>query len=138
VFLGIESFNQAQLERFRKNISVRRNIKAVITLFKLRINVITSVILADAYTTLGELIAHFYVLYRLRKRYFAGSDCRISVNKQVDVYRGSDIYREYKANGLLTTDHYLVGYHYRLKWGTRLRLRLLSLEEKIETIFHET
>jgi len=42
VFLGIESFNQAQLERFRKNISVRRNIRA--------------------------LIAHFYVLYRPDRR----------------------------------------------------------------------
>jgi len=135
VFLGIESFNEAQLIRYNKGISVYKNIKSLITLYKLKIDVITSVILADAHTTLIELLQHFYILYRLRKRYFNSSYCRISINNSIEVYRGSDIYRQYKTNGLLETDDYMHGYHYRLKFWTRWRLKLLDFEEKLGKAF---
>lgn len=135
VFLGIESFNAAQLKRFNKRISVYKNIKSLITLYKLKIDVIASVILADAYTTLTELLEHFYLLYRLRKRYFNSTYCQISVNKQIEVYRGSDIYRQYKASGLLKTDNYLQGYEYHLKFWTKLRLKILVFEEKLGKAF---
>lgn len=131
VFLGIESFNAAQLKRFNKKISVYKNIKSLITLYKLKIDVIASVILADAYTTLTELLEQFYLLYRLRNRYFNSAYCQISVNKQIEVYRGSDIYKQYKANGFLKTDHYLQGYAYHMKFWTKLRLKILVFEEKI-------
>ena len=135
VFLGIESFNKAQLERFNKKITVYRNLKALITLYKLKIDVITAVILADAYTTLTELLEHFYLLYQLRKRYFNSDYCRISVNKQIEVYRGSMLYKQYKTNDLLTTDNYMDGCNYRLRFWTNLRLKLLEFEEKLGKAF---
>ncbi|HGY55757.1 MAG TPA: radical SAM protein [Caldithrix abyssi] len=129
VFLGLESFDEKQLQRMNKRISVRQNLKAVITLYKLKIDVIASVILADAYTKLWDLLLQFTILYILRKRYFNSEHSKISVNKKLEVYRGSPVYQEYKRKGILTKDHYLTGCDYKLKFWTNLRLKMLSLEE---------
>jgi len=131
VFLGLESMDQKQLQRFQKGISVRQNLKAIITLNKLNIPVIASVILADAFTTLKDLLKQFIFLYELRKRYFKSKFCQISVNKKLEVYRGSANYRGYKMSGLLTRDHYLHGIDYKLNFWTDLRLKVFELEEKL-------
>jgi anaerobic magnesium-protoporphyrin IX monomethyl ester cyclase len=128
VFLGLESFDEKQLQRFGKRVSVRQNLKALITLYQLRIDVIASVILADAYTTLGDLVKQFIFLFELRRRYFNSQNCQISVNKKIELYRGSAIYKDYKKKGLLTKDHYLKEYKYKLKFWTHIRLNLFSLE----------
>jgi len=130
VFLGLESFDEKQLKRMNKRISVRQNLKAVITLYKLKIDVIASVILADAFTTLWDLLLQFTILYILRKRYFNSENSKISVNKKLDVYRGSSVYREYKSKGLLTRDDYFTGCDYKLKFWTNLRLKMLTAEEE--------
>jgi anaerobic magnesium-protoporphyrin IX monomethyl ester cyclase len=129
VFLGLESFDEKQLKRFKKNITVRQNLKAVIRLYKLQIDVIASVILADAYTTLWDLLNQFVILFALKQKYFNSNRCKISVNHKMDVYRGSSIYHEYKSKKLLTRDHYLKGIDYNLKIWTSIRLRILKFEE---------
>jgi radical SAM superfamily enzyme YgiQ (UPF0313 family) len=131
VFLGLESFDQKQLERFRKRVSVRQNLKALITLYQLKIDVVASVILADAYTTIWDMVKQFIFLFELRRRYFNSPQCQISVNQKIEVYRGSAIYSEYKELGLLTTDYYLKGYDYKLKFWTGFRLKLFELETKL-------
>lgn len=131
VFIGLESFDEKQLQRYRKRISPRQNLKAVITLYRLKIDVLASVILADAFTSLLDVVKQFVVLYELRRRYFKSQQCQISVNRRIEIYRGSKIYQEYRARGILTQDHYLHGYAYRLKFLTNLRLKLFDLEIKI-------
>ncbi len=128
VFLGLESFNQKQLERLQKGISIRQNLKALITLYRLHIDVIASVILADAFTPVREVIDQFFILVKLRRRYFNSKKCQISINQKIEIYRGSLIYQQYKQQGLLSRDHYLDGYDYHLKLGTYLRLKLFDLE----------
>jgi anaerobic magnesium-protoporphyrin IX monomethyl ester cyclase len=128
VFIGLESFDDKQLQRFRKNISVRQNLKALIILYQLKIDVLASVILADAFTSLMDVVKQFVVLYELRRRYFNSPQCQISVNRRIEIYRGSTIYEEYRSGGILTRDHYLQGYSYRLKFLTGLRLTLFDLE----------
>ncbi len=131
VFLGLESFDPRQLERYQKGISVRQNLRALRILKNRKIDVIASVILADAYTTLFDLLKQFAILFQLTRRYFNSKNCQISVNKKLEVYRGSKVYEEYKAKGLLTKDHYLQGYDFKLKPLTDCRLKLLTMEEHI-------
>ena len=131
VFLGLESFDPKQLQRYRKGITVRQNLKAVITLYNLKIDVIASVILADAYTTLWDLLKQFVIIFELRRRYFNSPNCQISVNKKLEIYRGSSVYQDYKANGLLTKDNYFEGYDFKLKLWTDIRLKLFTLEENL-------
>ena len=134
VFLGLESFDEKQLQRFKKRISVRQNLKAVITLYRLKIDVIASVILADAFTTLREVVKQFMILFELRRRYFNSNQCQISVNEKIEVYPGSFIYQEYKKSGLLIRDHYLQGYDYRLRFFTAIRLKLFQFEARLSRI----
>ncbi|MEJ2543346.1 MAG: radical SAM protein [Calditrichaceae bacterium] len=136
VFLGLESFDEKQLKRFNKNISVRQNLKAVIRLYQLKIDVIASVIFADAYTTLWDLLNQFVVIFELKRKYFNSKHCQISINKKMEIYRGSSIYYEYKSKGILIEDHYLNGIKYRLKPWTYLRLRILTLEELLASIIY--
>jgi radical SAM superfamily enzyme YgiQ (UPF0313 family) len=131
VFLGLESFDEAQLDRYKKGISLRQNLKAIITLYQLKIDVIASVILADAYTTVMDLLKQFFTLFILRGRYFNSKHCQISINKKLEIYPGSAVYQEYKSKGLLTIDHYLHGYDFKLKFLTDLRLKLFTLEENL-------
>jgi anaerobic magnesium-protoporphyrin IX monomethyl ester cyclase len=130
VFLGLESFDDRQLKRFKKGISVRQNFRALITLYQLKIDVLASVILADAYTTLWDLVQQFITLFELRRRYFNSNKCQISVNNKLEIYRGSAVYREYKCKGLLTTDHYLEGNDYKINFWTNIRLKMFELEGK--------
>lgn len=134
VFLGLESFDAKQLSRYNKNISVRQNLKAVITLYKLKIDVIASLILADAYTTLWDLLNQFVVLFQMKKKYFNSKHCQISINKKMEIYKGSNVYKEYLRNGLLTKDHYIYGVDYNLRFWTKFRLRILGLEEFISRV----
>ena len=134
VFLGLESFDPKQLKRYQKGISVRQNLKALRILKNEKIDIIASVILADAYTTLFDLLKQFAALYQLTRRYFNSKNCQISVNKKLEVYRGSKVYQEYRAKGLLSKDHYLEGYDFNLKLLTNWRLKLLTVEEKIGQI----
>ena len=134
VFLGLESFDEKQLQRFKKRISVRQNLKAVITLYHLKIDVIASVILADAFTTLGDVVRQFIMLFELKRRYFNSRQCQISVNEKIEIYPGSFIYQEYKKLGLLTRDHYLLGYDYRLRFFTAIRLKLFQFEARLSRI----
>jgi len=131
VFLGLESFNQKQLDRLQKGVSIRQNLKALITLYRLEIDVIASVILSDAFTSLREVIDQFFILVQLRRRYFNSRRCQISINQKIEIYRGSLIYQQYKQQGLLSRDHYLDGYDYHLKLGTYLRLKLFDLEASL-------
>ncbi len=129
VFLGVESFDQTQLDRFNKGTTVRQNLRAIILLKQLQIDSIVSVILADAFTRLRDLVTQFFTLFRIRRRYFNSQECRISINEQLEIYRGSALYPQYKQAGLLTRDDWLTGYRYRLKPMTALRLRLAILEK---------
>ena len=131
VFLGLESFDEKQIKRYNKNISVRQNMKAVIILYKMKIDVIASVILADAYTTIWDLLNQFVTLFTLKRKYFNSNRCRISVNKKMEIYRGSSVYSEYKSKGILTKDHYLNGIEYNLDIWTNLRLKMLTVEEQL-------
>ena len=131
VFLGIESFDQNQLDRFGKGTTVRQNLKALITLKRLKIDCIVSVILADAYTRLRDLIKQYFVLFMVQKKYFTSKNCKISINERLELYRGSLSYRQYKQAGLLTSDHWYDGYDFRLKKMTAGRLKLARLENKI-------
>ncbi len=131
VFLGVESFDQDQLNRFGKGTTVRQNLKALITLKRLKIDCIVSVILADAYTRLRDLIKQYFVLFMVQKKYFNSKNCRISINERLELYRGSLSYRQYKQAGLLTSDHWYDGYDFRLKKLTAWRLKLARLENKI-------
>jgi radical SAM superfamily enzyme YgiQ (UPF0313 family) len=130
VFLGLESFDERQLKRFRKRISVRQNLKALITLYQLKIDVVASVILADAYTTIGDIVKQFLILFELKRRYFNSPSCQISINQCIEVYPGSAVYSEYQQQGLLTADDYMGKYKYRLKFWTRFRLKLFTLESR--------
>jgi radical SAM superfamily enzyme YgiQ (UPF0313 family) len=131
VFLGLESFDPKQLERYQKGISVRQNLRALHILKGEKVDVIASVILADAYTTLFDLLKQFAVLFQLTRRYFNSKECQISVNKKLEVYRGSKVYKEYKEKSLLTRDNYLEGYDFKLKPLTHWRLKVLTMEERI-------
>jgi radical SAM superfamily enzyme YgiQ (UPF0313 family) len=131
VFLGLESFDPKQLERYQKGISVRQNLRALHILKGEKVDVIASVILADAYTTLFDLLKQFAVLFQLTRRYFNSKECQISVNKKLEVYRGSKVYKEYKEKSLLTRDNYLEGYDFKLKLLTHWRLKVLTMEERI-------
>ena len=134
VFLGLESFDPKHQEIYKKRISVRQNFKAIIILYQLKIDVIASVILANAYTTLLDLIKQFITLYEIKGRYFNSPYCKISMNKKLILYRGSAAYQEYKKKGLLTKDNYLEGYEYRIKFWTNFRLILFDIETKISRL----
>jgi hypothetical protein len=92
------------------------------------------VILADAYTGLWDLLQQFMLLFQLRRKYFNSRKCQISINKKMDVYRGTAVYAQYKQAGILTRDDYLQGYDYRLKLLTRWRLGLYDLEERLNRL----
>ncbi len=134
VFLGLESFDEKQLKRFNKGISVRQNLRALRILYQLEIDVIASVILADAYTTFFDLLKQFAVLFQLTRRYFHSKKCQISINKKLEVYKGGNVYKHYKSEGILTKDNYLDGYDYNLKVLTNLRLKMLVVEEGLSRI----
>ncbi len=129
VFLGIESFDPKQLKRFNKNITLRQNLKSLILLHRLGIDVTVSIILADAYTGFWDLIKQFVFLFELKNRYFNSPQCKISVNKKLEVYRGSPVYQEYKAKGLIKKDNYLGIITYRMKFWTTIRIFLYNIEE---------
>jgi anaerobic magnesium-protoporphyrin IX monomethyl ester cyclase len=131
VFLGIESFDQDHLDRFGKGTTVRQNLKAIIRLKQMKIDCIISLILADAFTRLRTLIKQYYVLFIMQRKFFNSSNCKISINERLELYRGSDLYRQYKQAGLLTRDHWLDGYNFRLKRLTAWRLYMARLEKKI-------
>jgi len=131
VFLGLESFVDTQLQQYKKGISARQNFRALNLLHQLKIDVIASVILTNAYTTLWDLIKQFIILFELKQRYFNSPNCRISINKKLEVYKGSAVYHEYNAKGILIKDDYLRGYDYRLKFWTGFRLALDTAEEKL-------
>lgn len=135
IFLGIESFDQDQLDRFGKGTTVRQNVRALILLKQMKIDCIVSVILADAFTGLFTLIKQFFILFRLQQRYFYSRNCKISINEKLELYRGSCIYQHYKNAGLLTCDHWFHGYKYRVKLLTALRLKLVRLEKQIYNHF---
>jgi radical SAM superfamily enzyme YgiQ (UPF0313 family) len=134
VFLGIESFDQAHLNRFNKDTTVYQNLKAIIILYQLRIEFIISIILADAFTTLRDMMTQFYVLYKIQRRYFFNRNCRLSINQKLEIYRGSTLYEQYKALGLLYKDDWYEGYDYKLKPFTQLRLDIINLENKISNL----
>ena len=50
------------------------------------------------------------------------------MNNKLEVYRGSAVYLEYKSKGLLTRDHYMEDYAYKLNFWTNFRLKLFELE----------
>ena len=131
IFLGIESFDQDLLNRFRKGTTVRQNLKAIILLKQLKIDCIISVILADAYTGLRTLIKQFFILFLIKQRYINSRNCKISINEKLEIYRGSLLYQHYKNAGLLTRDHWLNGYEYQLKILTSLRLKLARVERQL-------
>jgi radical SAM superfamily enzyme YgiQ (UPF0313 family) len=134
VFLGLESFDEKHQRIYRKKISIRQNLKSLITLYQLKIDVVASVILANADTTLLDLIKQFIVLYELKERYFNSPKCQISINNKLEIYKGSAIYREYKRRGILTRDDYLEGYDYKLKTLTNIRLKLFTLETNLSRL----
>ena len=131
VFLGLESMDAKQLQRYGKRVSVRQNLKAIIILNKFHVAVIASVILADAFTSLKDLLRQFIFLFELRRRYFKSKNCRISVNKKLEIYRGSAVYQEYKNKKLLTRDDYLSGIDFKLPFTTAIRLKIFAIEEKV-------
>jgi hypothetical protein len=131
VFLGVESFEPGQLVFYNKGISWRQNIRAIIYLSKMKLDMVVSVILTNASTTLRDLIRQFIWLSEVKRRYFQGPNCMISVNHKLEVYRGSGVYHYYRKQGWLTRDHYLTGYTYRLKFFTNLRLQLFIWESRI-------
>ncbi len=131
VFLGIESFDPKQLKRFNKKITQRQNLKALILLYRMKIDVTVSIILADAYTGFWDLIKQFIFLFELKNRYFNSPLCKISINKKLEVYRGSPVYYEYKSKGLIKKDHYLGKITYRMKFWTALRIFLFKIEEAL-------
>ena len=138
VFLGLESFDPKQLERYQKGISFRQNLRALHILKSENIDVIASVILADAHTTLFDLLKQFAVLFQLTRRYFNSKNCQISINKKLEVYRGSKVYAEYKRMGLLTKDNYMLGYDFKLKSLTNWRLKALTMEENLGLFISKT
>ena len=123
------------MERYNKKISVRQNLKAVVTLYQLKIDVIASVILADAFTTFLDLIKQFIMLFMLRQKYFNSKNCQISVNKKLIIHKGSKLYSDYKAKGILNIDNYMDHYGYHLKFWTNFRLILFSIEENLTLFF---
>ena len=133
IFLGVESFDQAHLDRYNKDTTVYQNIKAIIILYQLRVEFIISIILADAFTSLRDLIVQFYFLYKIQHRYFFNKNCKISINQKLEIYRGSTLYEQYKAMGLLYKDDWYEGYDYQLKFFTELRLKLIKLEGRLYT-----
>jgi radical SAM superfamily enzyme YgiQ (UPF0313 family) len=134
VFLGIESFDQKHLDRYNKDTTVLTNLKAIITLYQLRIEFIISIILADAFTTLRDMIPQFYLLWKIQRRYFFNQNCKLSINQKLEIYRGSTLYEQYKALGLLYKDDWYEGYDYKLKFFTQLRLDLINLENRISNL----
>ena len=133
IFLGIESFDQAHLDRYNKDTTVYQNLRAIIILYQLRIEFVISIILADAFTRLRDLIVQFYVLYKIQHRYFFNKNCKISINQKLEIYRGSTLYEQYRAMGLLYKDDWYEGYDYQLKFLTELRLKLIKLEGRLYT-----
>ena len=131
VFLGIESFDPKQLKRFNKMITQRQNLKALILLYRMKIDVTVSIILADAFTGFWDLIKQFVFLFELKNRYFNSPLCKISINKKLEVYRGSAVYHEYKSKGLIKKDNYLAEITYRMKFWTAIRIFLYNVEEFI-------
>lgn len=129
MFLGVESFDQAHLQRFNKGTTVRQNLKAIILLKKLKIDCIISVILADAFTRLSDLIKQYVLLFWISRRFFNSRDSKISINEKLEIYRGSALYHQYKKQDLLTDDNWFTGYRYRLKMLTALRLKLAHFEK---------
>ena len=98
VFLGLESFDQEQLQRYNKGITVRQNLRALRILFRLKIDVIASVILADAHTTVYDLLKQFAVLFRLTRRYFNSRHCRLSINKKLEIRGTGDLFAQEVSN----------------------------------------
>jgi hypothetical protein len=80
------------------------------------------------------MVKQFIFLFELRRRYFNSPECQISVNQKIEIYRGSAIYHEYKKLGILTSDHYLLGYDFKLKFWTSFRLKIFNLEAKLGRI----
>ncbi len=132
VFLGIESFDQPHLDRYNKGTTVYQNIKAIVILSHLQIEFIISIILADAFTRIQDLIGQFYILYKIQRRYFFNQNCKVSINQKLEIYRGSILYEQYKAMGLLHKDDWYEGFDYQLKFFTELRLQLIKLEGSID------
>jgi len=65
VFLGVESFSQPMLDRFRKGLTVEQNVRAVQVLQDLGINLSLGFIMFEKETALGDVRANFDTLCRL-------------------------------------------------------------------------
>ena len=137
VFLGIESFDAGQLKRYNKGISVFKNIKAIITLRKLEINVIVSVILADAYTTISDLFRQMYTLVRLRQKFASGKQFQISFNNRLEIFPGSKLFQEYADAGLITRNNYLTTYLYKINSLIASRLAVQALISQFKVLIKE-
>ena len=101
IFLGIESFNQNQLDFFNRDLSVEQAFKAIEAVSKLDVNLYISLVLFDPRITVDDMIVNATKLRSVQK-YFNEHFIMKPVNWVLIAYEGTAARDYVVENGLFT------------------------------------
>lgn len=110
VYLGIESGSPAQLERYKKDLSVEDNLKALKTLAGMGIFVQMGFIMFDTYATVDDIVANQKFLTRVKQVSGPSLLGPIYPTSRLIPLSGSEYMETLKADGRLKGDY--LGYYY--------------------------
>lgn len=97
VFLGVESGSQSMLDRFKKDITVEQNLKAIEILNKLNLYAVIGFIPFDYNVTFNELYENMLFIEKVKK-IMPKNKLRYAYLTKVLPYAGTDIEKEMKEN----------------------------------------
>ncbi len=109
IFLGVESFNEKDLEVFSKTSSVQENISAIEYFIKYPINVDIGFINFHPYSTLEGLRTNAYYLHKY------GYSGRFLLIKALRLFKGTDIYNKVEKDNLIKHEDEFNVYQYNFK-----------------------
>lgn len=116
VYLGIESGSPPQLERYRKDLSVDDNLKALKTIAGLGIFVQMGFIMFDTYATVDDIVANQRFLGRVKQMFDPAALGHISPTSRLIPLSGSQYMERLRADGRLRGDY--LGYCYDFDDGS--------------------
>lgn len=111
IFVGIESFEQRQLDLYKKNIKVEENMQALNILKDLNLEVEIGFMLLDPFVTIDEILNNFEILEKL-KIFDICSEIQMpfSVSNPVVAIQGTPFYQMLKEKGMLARNQ--LGYNF--------------------------
>jgi len=127
VFIGIDSFNNAQLHRYRKGYSSQQILEKYALFEELNVTPVPLFIMFDAYVTIRELEENLHNIMRAKMTIQFSEICN-----RLIVISGSDVEKEYQRDSLLTYDGPIPKYNFINHEIDDIYSRFCALNELLE------